>query len=78
MTDRPLSPADRPLLDAAERGDLDAVRATLAAGASVGARDADGTTARAHAERRGFPDIAAALRAAEGQAGQECQAGQPG
>ncbi|MFG2844521.1 ankyrin repeat domain-containing protein [Kitasatospora sp. NPDC048296] len=44
MTDRPLSPADRSLLDAAERGGLDAVRAALAAGASVEARDDEGRT----------------------------------
>ncbi|MBO1418495.1 ankyrin repeat domain-containing protein, partial [Streptomyces sp. FH025] len=35
---------DRSLLEAAERGELDAVRAALAAGASVEARDAEGRT----------------------------------
>lgn len=44
MTDRPLSPADRSLLEAAERGDLDAAGAALAAGAAVDARDAEGRT----------------------------------
>ncbi|MER7584799.1 ankyrin repeat domain-containing protein [Kitasatospora sp. NPDC097691] len=44
MTDRPLSPADRSLLEAAERGDLDATRAAPAAGAAVDARDTEGRT----------------------------------
>ncbi|MGW1172879.1 ankyrin repeat domain-containing protein [Kitasatospora sp. NPDC002543] len=44
MTALPLSPADRALLDAADRGDLDAVRAALTAGAAVEARDAEGRT----------------------------------
>ncbi|MFI1379670.1 ankyrin repeat domain-containing protein [Embleya sp. NPDC020886] len=44
MTDRPLSPADRALSDAVDRGDLDAVRAASAAGADLGARDAAGRT----------------------------------
>ncbi|MEV7186957.1 ankyrin repeat domain-containing protein [Kitasatospora sp. NPDC093102] len=44
MTARPLSPADQALLDAADRGDLDAVRAALTAGATVEARDAEGRT----------------------------------
>ncbi|MGW1160297.1 ankyrin repeat domain-containing protein [Streptomyces sp. NPDC002519] len=45
MTDTSSSPADRTLLDAARRGDVDAVRAALAAGADLQARDADGRTA---------------------------------
>jgi ankyrin repeat protein len=39
----------------------------LAHGADPLLPDADGTTARTHAERRGFPEIAAALLAAEGR-----------
>lgn len=44
MTAHPLSPADRALLEAADHGDLDAVRSALAAGATVEARDAEGRT----------------------------------
>ncbi|MFF4383822.1 ankyrin repeat domain-containing protein [Kitasatospora sp. NPDC001547] len=44
MAARPLSPADHALLDAADRGDLDAARAALTAGATVEARDAEGRT----------------------------------
>ncbi|MFF7993981.1 ankyrin repeat domain-containing protein [Kitasatospora xanthocidica] len=44
MTDHPLSPADRSLLDAALDGDLHATRAALAAGADIEARDAEGRT----------------------------------
>ncbi len=40
------------------------VEALLAAGASPGLPDGDGVTALAHAERRGFAEIAALLRAA--------------
>ncbi|MFF2141615.1 hypothetical protein [Kitasatospora sp. NPDC058190] len=39
----------------------------LAHGADPLLPDADGTTARTHAERRGFPEIAAALLAAGGR-----------
>lgn len=59
MTDHPLSPADRSLLDAAERGDLDALRSALAAGASIEARDAEGRTALL---RAAFADRVAAAR----------------
>ncbi|MGW9211562.1 ankyrin repeat domain-containing protein [Embleya sp. NPDC055664] len=45
MTERPLSPADHALSDAAGRGDLDGVRAALAAGADPAARDDRGHTA---------------------------------
>ncbi|MBD0672054.1 ankyrin repeat domain-containing protein [Streptomyces sp. CBMA156] len=44
MTAHPLSPADQALLDAADRGDLDAARAALTAGATIEARDAGGRT----------------------------------
>ncbi|MFI2609173.1 ankyrin repeat domain-containing protein [Kitasatospora sp. NPDC018619] len=44
MAARPLSPADQALLDAAHRGDPDAVRAALTAGADIEARDAEGRT----------------------------------
>ncbi|MFD7447773.1 ankyrin repeat domain-containing protein [Kitasatospora sp. NPDC059827] len=44
MTDRPPTPADRALLDAAEHGDLAALRTALAAGANVEARDDEGRT----------------------------------
>ncbi|MFJ4190873.1 ankyrin repeat domain-containing protein [Kitasatospora sp. NPDC089509] len=59
MTDRPLSPADLALLDAAQQGDPDAVRAALAAGANVEARDAEGRTALL---RAAFADRVAAAR----------------
>ncbi|MEV7596983.1 ankyrin repeat domain-containing protein [Kitasatospora sp. NPDC089797] len=59
MTDRPLSPADRALLDAASHGDPDAVRAALAAGADVEARDAEGRTPLL---RAAFADRVAAAR----------------
>ncbi|MER5352336.1 ankyrin repeat domain-containing protein [Kitasatospora sp. NPDC002551] len=49
MTDRAPSPADHALTAAAREGDPDAARAALAAGADVGARDADGRTALLHA-----------------------------
>ncbi|MET9147133.1 ankyrin repeat domain-containing protein [Streptomyces sp. NPDC004042] len=45
------------------------VEVLLAAGADPLLPDGDGTTALAHAERRGFDGIAAVLREAEGRAG---------
>ncbi|MER7844352.1 ankyrin repeat domain-containing protein [Kitasatospora sp. NPDC096077] len=59
MTDRPLSAADLALLDAARQGDPDAVRAALAAGADVEARDTEGRTALL---RAAFADRVAAAR----------------
>ncbi|MFG2915319.1 ankyrin repeat domain-containing protein [Kitasatospora sp. NPDC048298] len=44
MTARPLSPADQAVLEAADRGDVDAVRTALTAGAALEARDAQGRT----------------------------------
>ncbi|MFJ7906902.1 ankyrin repeat domain-containing protein [Kitasatospora sp. NPDC096204] len=44
MTARPLSPADQALLEAADHGDVDAVRTALTAGAALEARDAQGRT----------------------------------
>ncbi|MFF5828525.1 ankyrin repeat domain-containing protein [Streptomyces bacillaris] len=46
------------------RAHQEVVEALLAAGASPGLPDGDGVTALAHAERRGFAEIAALLRAA--------------
>ncbi|MFF8595353.1 ankyrin repeat domain-containing protein [Streptomyces sp. NPDC015220] len=44
MAKKSLTPADRALLDAARRGDAAAVRAALAAGADLEARDEEGRT----------------------------------
>ncbi|WP_435808306.1 ankyrin repeat domain-containing protein [Streptomyces microflavus] len=46
------------------RAHLEVVEALLAAGATPGLPDGDGATALAHAERRGFTELAALLRAA--------------
>ena len=46
------------------RAHQEVVEALLAAGASPGLPDGDGVTALSHAERRGFAEIAALLRAA--------------
>ncbi|MYR37038.1 hypothetical protein GTX14_09765 [Streptomyces sp. SID4944] len=46
------------------RAHQEVVEALLAAGASPGLPDGDGVTALVHAERRGFAEIAALLRAA--------------
>ncbi|MEV7057489.1 ankyrin repeat domain-containing protein [Streptomyces microflavus] len=46
------------------RAHLEVVEALLAAGATPGLPDGDGVTAQAHAERRGFTELAALLRAA--------------
>ncbi|MFF7253155.1 ankyrin repeat domain-containing protein [Streptomyces microflavus] len=46
------------------RAHLEVVEALLAAGATPGLPDGDGVTALAHAERRGFTELAALLRAA--------------
>ncbi|CAM5280191.1 Ankyrin repeat-containing protein OS=Streptomyces microflavus OX=1919 GN=Smic_44460 PE=4 SV=1 [Streptomyces microflavus] len=46
------------------RAHLEVVEALLAAGATPGLPDRDGVTALAHAERRGFTEAAALLRAA--------------
>ncbi|MFT9666420.1 ankyrin repeat domain-containing protein [Streptomyces rhizosphaericola] len=46
------------------RAHQEVVEALLAAGAAPGLPDGDGVTALAHAERRGFAEIAALLRAA--------------
>ncbi|MFC8724252.1 ankyrin repeat domain-containing protein [Streptomyces bacillaris] len=46
------------------RAHQEVVEVLLAAGASPGLPDGDGVTALAHAERRGFAEIAALLRAA--------------
>lgn len=45
-------------------GQQEIVRVLLAAGADPGIRDANGSTAREQAERRGFTDLAAILAAA--------------
>lgn len=55
-----------PLMAAAGRGDLEAVRALLATGADVNAADAHGFTALYHAcyngdEDRGYPEVVQAL-----------------
>ncbi|MFC8713043.1 ankyrin repeat domain-containing protein [Streptomyces sp. NPDC057197] len=62
------------LLEAVILGDggrthQEVVEVLLAAGADPLLPDGDGTTALAHAERRGFDGIAAVLREAEGRAG---------
>lgn len=46
------------------RAHLEVVEALLAAGATPGLPDGDGVTALAHAERRGFTELAGLLRAA--------------
>lgn len=48
------------------RAHQEIVELLLAAGATPGLPDGDGVTALAHAERRGFAEIAALLRGASG------------
>ncbi|MER6620979.1 hypothetical protein [Streptomyces sp. NPDC000931] len=78
MVRKSLSPAGRALLDVARCGDVPAVRAALTAGAGPSLPDAEGTTARVHAERRGFRGIAAVLPVAEGHPVPQSAEGPPG
>ncbi|XXZ50558.1 ankyrin repeat domain-containing protein [Streptomyces cavourensis] len=55
---------DSPWLVTGVTGSVAMLEVLLAAGASPGLPDGDGVTALAHAERRGFAEIAALLRAA--------------
>ena len=56
-----LEAADRPLADAARRGDRDAVRVLIGQGADVDARQGDGATALLWAAYRGDADVAGLL-----------------
>jgi hypothetical protein len=60
-TEAPTRPIDQNLIDAADRGDLDAVRRLLGQGASVRARDARGRTALIAAAYRNHVPVAALL-----------------
>ncbi len=53
-----------PLIDAAKAGDAGRVRALLAAGADVNAKDVNGQTALMGAAQEGYPDIVRILKEA--------------
>ncbi|WP_326805794.1 ankyrin repeat domain-containing protein [Streptomyces sp. NBC_01788] len=61
MAKKSLSPTDRALLDAAQRGDVAAVREALAAGADREARDAQGRTPLLRAALADEVEVARAL-----------------
>ena len=67
-TTAPPRPAVRPdaLHRAAKAGDIDGLKAALAAGADVNARDGKGRTALMHAANKGYPLMVPLLLAAEG------------